>query len=99
MTQRLVALLSLILATALASLFLLLITSAAISSCTEEERSEEALRQLGYTPIRVGGYGWFGCDGDAIYITRFRAVNMAGAEVEGVVCCGYSKMCAVKVDE
>ena len=53
---------------------------------TDVEGSTQALKDQGFTPIKVGGYDMFACD--TIYATEFTATNANGDEVKGAVCRG-----------
>jgi hypothetical protein len=38
------------------------------------------------TPTEVGGYGWFDCEQNSIFRTKFKGVDQDNNEVSGVVC-------------
>lgn len=61
---------------------------------TSETKATEVLRKNGFTPVKVGGYGWFDCgvgeDSD-VWRTRFTAQNPKGETVTGTVCEGILK--------
>lgn len=67
-----------------------------LAACTDPERSRETLENLGFTEIETMGYAPFSCGEDYTYATEFRAKNVRGQRVEGVVCCGFLKGCTPK---
>lgn len=66
------------------------------AACTDEGKSREALDNLGFRDIQVGGYDAFTCGDDYTFSTHFTATNPNGKHVEGTVCCGWIKGCSVK---
>jgi hypothetical protein len=64
--------------------------------CSSPTRARETLEKSGFTHIETHGYGWFRCAESDLFSTNFTAKNPAGAEVEGVVCCGIFKSCTVR---
>jgi hypothetical protein len=80
-------------ATALAVIVVLL-----LSGCTDEEGATEAIKDMGLTPIAVGGYGWFDCSEDDQFATKFTARNAQGRNVAGTVCSGWFKGKTVRLD-
>ena len=75
---------------------LMLAALLALTSCTDSDRSAQALRSQGFTEIQITGYSPWSCgEGDA-YATGFRAKNPQGLPVSGTVCCGVMKSCTVR---
>ncbi len=74
---------------------LLLITLAA---CTDIPNATKALKQSGYKPIYVGGYGWLnGSHGD-LYLTNFTAIAPNGDTVSGCVSKGIFKGSTIRLN-
>jgi hypothetical protein len=68
-------------------------------SCTNKKGAENALKDAGYHPIEVGGYGWFDCSEDDMYATRFRAYSPDSSRiVKGCVCQGMFKGKTIRLD-
>ncbi len=67
-----------------------------LPSCTDEASSRRALMSAGFTDIVFTGYEWFGCGKDDEFHTGFKAKNVRGETVSGVVCCGLFKSCTVR---
>lgn len=65
--------------------------------CTAPDRSRKALRNYGFTDVEIGGYAWFRCGNDDDYATEFRAIGPTGLPATGVVCCGITKACTVRL--
>lgn len=69
------------------------------SSCTNSNGAKEALKDAGYHPIEVGGYGWFSCGEDDFYSTKFKAYSPDSSRiVEGSVCQGFFKGKTIRLD-
>lgn len=64
--------------------------------CTDEDGAYQLLFREGYTNIQFTGYDWMACSEDDTYHTGFKATNMKGNQVSGVVCCGYIKACTIR---
>ena len=68
---------------------IIIIIVIAFASCTNKEGAEKALKDAGYHPKEVGGYGLFSCGEDDFYSTKFVAYsNDSSRIVEGCVCEG-----------
>lgn len=52
---------------------------------TNKTKAKNALIHRNMTPINVGGYGYFMCDGE-YYSTKFTAKNIEGGIVSGAIC-------------
>jgi len=67
--------------------------------CTNKDGAEKAIKQAGYHPIKVGGYGFFDCSEDDVFRTRFKAYSQDSTMiVEGCVCQGILKGKTIRVD-
>lgn len=70
-----------------------------MTSCTNESGAKDALLDAGYTPVYVGGYGWFDCSEDDFFATRFKAKSPDGTRmVTGCVCQGLFKGKTIRID-
>lgn len=78
------------------TLLMLVALQFALSGCTDEPRTRSTLRNFGFTDVRVTGYEYWGCSDSDNYHTGFTAKNAQGAEVSGVVCCGFAKACTIR---
>jgi hypothetical protein len=67
-------------------------------ACTDERGSQRALEAHGFDNISLQGYAFWGCGERDSFKTRFRAKNVKGQWVTGVVCCGWMKDCTVRFD-
>lgn len=65
--------------------------------CTNESNTINTLQDEGYTKIQTTGYAYWGCGHDDLYSTGFTATGPTGRHVIGVVCCGYTKGCTVRI--
>ena len=66
---------------------ILIIILISIFSCTNKKGAEKALRDFGFHPIEIGGYGYFDCSEDDVYATRFKAYTQDSSRiVTGCVC-------------
>ncbi len=54
--------------------------------------------QMGFTPIKVGGFAPFQCGQGDLFATRFSAKNSKGDTVNGVVCKGIFKGSTLRLD-
>lgn len=80
-------------------LLITLLISSFFSSCTKEDSATIALKQAGYHPIKVGGYGFFNCSEDDVFATRFTAYsNDSSMIVKGCVCEGFFKGKTIRLD-
>lgn len=61
------------------------------SGCTDKYAAEKALKEQGYSSIKIKGYSFFGCSKDDTFATEFVAVTNSGHKVEGVFCSGWFK--------
>lgn len=69
----------------------------AATACTRSKDAKEILDAEGYTDIRTTGYAAFRCGRDDWSATGFSATSQAGSRVDGVVCCGMTKSCTVRI--
>lgn len=67
-----------------------------LCACTNERGARHALEDEGYENIKITGYAPFSCGEDDLSSTGFKATNVKGREVRGVVCCGAFKGCTVR---
>lgn len=67
-----------------------------LASCTAPTRSEQTLRDAGFTDVKITGYSPFMCGQDDDFSTGFIAANPSGKAVEGTVCCGFMKGCTIR---
>lgn len=76
-----------------------LLLAAGLTSCTDEKGATRTLKQSGFHPIEVGGYGWFGGSKDDVFITKFKAYSADSSMiVTGVVTSGWFKGGTVRLD-
>lgn len=59
-------------------------------------KSEAALKEAGYTEIKLHGPSLVGCGNDN-YNTRFTAKSPNGTYADGNVCCGIFKGCTIRL--
>jgi hypothetical protein len=60
--------------------------------CTNEKGATEALKDHGFHPIEVGGWGPFRCSEKDLFSTKFKAYSPDSSRiVSGVVCQGVFK--------
>lgn len=69
-------------------IFVLLVLSLLLTSCTSKQDAERALKAAGFSNIHTDGFAWFACGRDDFYRTKFSATNPKGDKVYGVVCSG-----------
>lgn len=69
---------------------------AGTAACTNQPDTRRTLDAMGFTHIRTGGYDWLSCGDDYTFHTHFIAINPAGKQIEGTVCCGFFKGCTPK---
>jgi len=82
---------------ALVVVLVLLALAAATKGCSDGDRATAVLRAEGYTDVRTDGWAPFAC-GDDSQCTRFVARAPGGAQVAGVVGCGwFFKACTVRL--
>ena len=62
------------------------------------EGAQKTLKQSGYIPIQVGGYGWFSGSKSDWYSTKFKAIGPLKDTVTGVVTKGFFKGSTVRLD-
>ncbi len=78
----------------------IILMAAAFSACdaifTDQTKTQQTLTKMGFSHVEAGGYAFFSCGDDYTYATKFTAVNPAGIQVDGVVCCGWLKGCSAK---
>lgn len=51
-------------------------------------KAAQTLKNRGFDPIEVGGYGWYDCGDAGLVSTRFKATAPNGEIVSGSVCRG-----------
>jgi hypothetical protein len=66
------------------------------TGCTDDDATRNAAQSIGLRNVSPGGYAFFGCGRDDQYAQQFTAININGARVSGVVCCGLLKACTVR---
>lgn len=66
-------------------------------SFTNVEDTTRVLKEAGYKPIKVGGYGWFAGDKNDWSCTKFEAISPNGAHVHGVVSGGWFKAYTIRL--
>lgn len=59
-----------------------------LSGCVNKDDADRALKNQGFTNVKVTGYNFFTCGKGDFYHTGFTAVNPQGNTVEGTVCSG-----------
>lgn len=69
-----------------------------VYSCTDESGAKKTLERNGYSPIDIGGYGWFAGSKDDVYRTNFKAIAPNGDTVTGCVTSGWFKGNTVRID-
>jgi hypothetical protein len=80
-------------------LFIAILLIAFTTSCTDEDSAEKVLRDAGYHPIEVGGYGFLKCGNGDQYATKFKAYNNDKTRiVTGVICQGVLKGKTIRLD-
>ena len=69
------------------------------AGCSDADTARRALDNMGFTEIETFGYSfWAGCSKDDTFVTKFRAKNVNGKMVTGVVCNGWLKGATVRFD-
>lgn len=61
------------------------------SGCTDKYAAEKALKEQGYSSVKINGYSFFGCSKGDTFATEFEAISNAGYKVKGVFCSGWFK--------
>ena len=61
------------------------------TGCTSEGDAQRALEAEGYKNIQYTGFKFFSCGENDTYRTGFKATNMNGRNIDGVVCSGFLK--------
>jgi hypothetical protein len=69
-----------------------------LSGCTAEDSAVRALKQAGYTDIKIEGYAFFACGEDDTFHTKFIANGPTGVISTGVVCSGIFKGSTIRLD-
>ncbi len=67
-----------------------------ISWSPDTEGARQRLEEDGYTEIQITGADPLKCGKHDLRGTTFRAKNLAGNTVSGVVCCGVLKGCTIR---
>lgn len=66
-------------------------------ACTDTTATVRTLESAGFTEVQTLGWSPLSCGKDDTSSTGFRAKNVKGQTVEGVVCCGLVfKNCTVR---
>ena len=81
------------------SIILLCLVIAVAFGGDDPEATRDTLYKSGYTEVETLGYAAWGCGKGDYRNTKFRAKNVRGDTVEGVVCCGSNgcgKSCTVR---
>jgi hypothetical protein len=69
-----------------------------LSGCTDPDRALRTLTEIGYSDIKLGGYGWFACSRGDTFATAFQAAGPSGKLVKGTVCNGLFKGATIRFD-
>lgn len=78
-------------------LFMVAVMSLALFGCeTNEDEARETLEKSGFSDISTGDSTFYGCGHGDKMGREFRAKNVAGKVVTGIVCCGQWKSCTVR---
>lgn len=77
---------------------LVIVATSVLAGCTAPDDAARVLATAGYTRIKVGGYGWFKCDKNDSFATKFSAYGPSGREVTGVVCSDWLKASTIRID-
>lgn len=67
-----------------------------LCACTDVDGATKAIEDMGMTPTKVGGYGYFSCSDKDTFSTKFEAVNANNRPVKVVVCSGWLKGATVR---
>lgn len=67
---------------------MILLVLTVLCSCTAPTAARKALDAQGFTDIEITGWAPFSCGEDDAFSTGFRARNVNGKVVQGVVCSG-----------
>jgi hypothetical protein len=77
--------------------FMVAAMSLALLGCeTDEDEARETLEKSGFSDISTGDSTFYGCGHGDKMGREFRAKNVAGKVVTGIVCCGQWKSCTVR---
>ena len=68
---------------------LLLVLSLSLVGCTDEQVAREALNEKRFRSIEFTGYSGFGCPSTLFVHTGFKAKEISGEPVKGVVCSSW----------
>ena len=71
-------------------IFYIIIISLLLTSCTDNKNAMKALKQDGYTNIKLTGYSMWSCSESDNFSTGFTATKN-GYKIKGVVCSGWTK--------
>lgn len=71
---------------------------AALTACDDPKAARRALEDAGFTDIETLGASLYGCGQNDNFNTRFRAKNIRGKTIEGVVCSGWFKGSTIRFD-
>lgn len=81
-------------------IILIVAAAATLAACTDTEGAKRALDDAGFENVEIQGWPglWDGCGKDDNFSTKFRALNMKGKSVTGVVCSGWFKGSTIRFD-
>ena len=68
----------------------------ALTLPVSDQRARSSLASAGYSDISLQGVSFFGCGDDDTLSREFTAINLQGARVSGVLCCGVFKSCTIR---
>lgn len=74
------------------------ISIALLTRCTDDSGAKRAAEGMGFTNVEITGYRMWGCGRDDSFSTGFRAKNVRGETVTGIVCSGWLKGSTVRLD-
>lgn len=77
---------------------LAIVLVAVLAGCTQADRATEALKDAGYTEIRITGWDAFACSDKDTFSTGFEAKGPTGRKVSGAVCSGVFKGQTIRLD-
>jgi hypothetical protein len=71
--------------------YFLILSCLIVASCSDHSNTVQVLEKQGYKNIETHGYGFFSCDKNDFFSTKFTAINPYGERVDGVACSGFLK--------
>lgn len=78
--------------------FIIVVLFLGLVACSDPEGARKALLDDGIEPTEVGGYGWWSCDKNDTFSTRFTGKRANGRVVSGTVCSGWFKGHTIRYD-